>query len=173
MADEIDTQQEIEERVAKKEPGDNDIQIANTPPMALPPVNPNGGAAVGTSPVLQEMNGLEPQPAQANEQVFEEIPIAVCGQLYKTGLEVGFSLKNKGMPMRELPEARVKTQAEIIHGILLKNQISLKHIDLFMLGAGMMGDWKYMGTLAAEQKQEDEVRGKPKENEDGKYGEID
>ena len=180
MADEIDNQQAIGERVTgsvtgsepKKQSDDKDVKIASVPPMVLPPVNPNAGATVGTSPVLQEMNNLHPEQAQVNEEIFEEIPVKVCGQLYQTTLEVGYSLKNRGMPMRELPEARVNTQAEIIYGILKKNQISVKHIDLFMLGAGMMGDWRYMGSLAAEQKQENKVRGKPKENEDLKYGEI-
>lgn len=189
MTDKIDKEQEIEERVTTepsagskttvhpkvsgaKQSDDKDVKISNVPPMALPPVNPNAGATVGTSPVLQEMNNLQPEPGQVNEEVFEEIPVKVCGQLYQTTLEVGYSLKNRGMPMRELPEARVNTQAEIIYGILKKNQISVKHIDLFMLGAGMMGDWRYMGSLAAEQKQENKVRGKPKENEDLKYGEI-
>lgn len=172
MTDEIDKERAIEERAIKKEFADNKINIIDNPPIPLQPVNPNGGASVGTSPILQEMNGLETQPAQVNEQVFEEIPVEVCGQLYQTTLEVGYSLKNKGIPMRELPETRVKTQGQIIYGILKKNQISVKHIDLFMLGAGMMSDWKYMGTLAAEQKQEDKVRGEPKENADGKYGEI-
>ena len=156
----------------KKQSSDTDVHIADVPPTALPPVNPNGGATVGTSPVLQEMNGLHPESGQVNEEIFEEIPVDVCGQLYKTTLEVGFTLKNRGLPMRELPETRVKTQAQIIYGILKKNQISVKHIDIFMLGAGMMGDWRFMGTLAAEQKKENEVRGKPKEKEDGKYGEI-
>jgi hypothetical protein len=175
MSDEIDNRQAIEERVTpepKKQSNDTDVHVSNVPPMVLPPVNPNDGATVGTSPVLQEMNGLHPESGQVNEEVFEEIPINVCGQLYKTTLEIGFSLKNRGLPMRELPETRVKTQAEIIYGILKKNQISVKHIDIFMLGAGMMGDWRFMGTLAAEQEKENAVRGKPKENEDGKYGEI-
>lgn len=179
MTDTVDRQQEIEESPTpeptpepKKESDDTDIHIENIPSMALPPINPGGGATVGTSPVLQEMNNLPPELGQVNEEIFEEIPVDVCGQLYRTTLEVGFTLKNRGMPVRDLPDSRVKTQAEIIYGILKKNQISVKHIDLFMLGAGMMGDWRYMGTLAAEQKKENEVRGKPKENKDGKYGEI-
>ena len=135
--------------------GSAKVSIEETAPLSLPVINTEQDVgAVGSelSPVLQEMRG-DPT-AQVNEQIFEEIPVEVCGQLYKTALEIGYTLKNKGMPMRELPETRVKTQGEIIYTIMKKNQISIKHIDLFMLGAGMVGDWKFMDSYSDEQKTE-------------------
>ena len=135
--------------------GSAKVSIEETAPLSLPAINPEQDAGtVGSelSPVLQEMQG-DPT-AQVNEQIFDEIPVEVCGQLYKTALEVGYSLKNKGMPMRELPETRVKTQGEIIYTIMKKNQISIKHIDLFMLGAGMISDWKFIDSYSVEQKTE-------------------
>ena len=147
------------------------VSIDETTPLSLPVINPEQDVgAVGSelSPVMKEMEG-EPTE-QVNEQIFEEIPVEVCGQMYQTLLEVGFTLKNKGMPMRELPQARVKTQGEIIYTIMKKNQINIKHIDLFMLGAGMMGDWKYIGSFSEEQKAEAASTSEP--DEEKKYGEI-
>ena len=138
-----------------KTTGSAKISIEETAPLSLPVINTEqdvGAAGSELSPVLQEMQG-DPT-AQVNEQIFDEIPVEVCGQLYKTALEVGYTLKNKGMPMRELPETRVKTQGEIIYTIMKKNQISIKHIDLFMLGAGMISDWKFIDSYSAEQKTE-------------------
>ena len=162
-----------EKPISKKDSAaKEDVGIVQTPVVALPTINPDAGGTLGPemSPVMQEMQGIQ---APVNEEIFEEIPVEVCGQMYQTVLEVGYTLKNKGMPMRELPEARVNTQAAIIYGIMKKNQINIKHIDLFMLAAGMMADYKYMGTYAEEQKNEDAYRGSSKENDTGEYGEID
>ena len=163
---------DIEKDKSDKSGNGSEVRILENPVIALPLVkqDTSGSVSPQMSPVMQEMQGVE-QPV--NEEVFDEIPVEVCGQLYKTALEVGFTLKNKGMPMRELPPARVNTQAGIIYGIMKKNQINIKHIDLFMLAAGMMADYKYMGTFAEEQKNEDEYRGSAKENDSGEYGEID
>ena len=151
--------------------GSAKVSIEETAPLSLPVINPEQDAGtVGSelSPVLQEMQG-DPT-TQVNEQIFDEIPVEVCGQMYQTLLEVGFTLKNKGMPMRELPATRVKTQGEIIYGIMKKNQINIKHIDLFMLGAGMMGDWKYIGSFSEEQKAEAASTAEP--DKEKAYGEL-
>ena len=138
-------------------PDDNSVSIAKQEVKALPPTEQAGGARVGNSPILQEMNKIQVPVIQVNNEVFQEIPEEYCGQLYNTGLECVWSLKNKGFPVRELPEKRVKEQGHIIYEIMKKNQISFAHIDLFMLGAGMISDWKYMDSYAAEQKHEEKM----------------
>ena len=152
---------EYGERGVKRE-DDTSIIISNQEIKALPPAQQVGGASVGNSPILQEMNGLPESEVQVGEQVFEEIPEEYCAQLYNTGLECVWSLKNKGFPIRELPEKRVKEQGHIIYEIMKKNQISFGHIDIFMLGCGMFADWKFMDSYAAEQKQEEKMAGAEK-----------
>ena len=137
-----------------KIPEDNQVGITQTELVPIPqPGAQAAGSNMDKSPILQEFGA---PTAQAETEIFEEIPVEVCSQLYKTTLEIGFTLKNKGIPMRELPENRVKTQGEIMYGILKKNQISVAHIDLFMLGAGMMTDWKYMNSMPAPTSEDDE-----------------
>ena len=136
---------------------DTSVVISNQEVKPLPPAEQAGGASVGNSPILQDMINLTEPEKQVNAEVFQEIPEEYCGQLYNTGLECVWGLKNKGFPVRELPEKRVKEQGHIIYEIMKKNQISFAHIDLFMLGAGMFADWKYMDSYAAEQKQEEKM----------------
>ena len=136
---------------------DNEIVIGKQEIRPLPAAAQEGGAVVGNAPILQEMNNLQEPEKQVDTEVFEEIPEAYCGQLYSTVLEAGWSLKNKGFPLRELPEKRVQDQGHIIYEIMKKNQISFAHIDLFMLGAGMIADWKYMDSYKAEQDRDEKT----------------
>ena len=136
-----------------------DVVVSKQDVLALPPAKQAGGASIGNAPILQELNNLPEQEKQVNSEVFVEVPEEYCGQLYSTGLEIIWSVKNKGLPIRELPEKRVKEQGHIIYEIMKKNQISFAHIDLFMLGAGMLGDWKYLDSYAQEQRAEETKAG--------------
>ena len=136
---------------------DNEIAISKQEIIPLAPAVPVGGAIVGNAPIMQELNNLPEPDKQVNTEVFQEIPEEYCGQMYSAGLEIVWGMKNKGFPVRELPEKRIKDQGHIIYEIMKKNQISFAHIDIFMLGCGMFADWKFMDSYAAEQKQEEKM----------------
>ena len=124
------------------------VSINQTPLVTIPQEGArNDNTDAVKSPILEEFGA---PASQAETEVFEEIPLEVCGQLYKTSLEIGFTLRKKGRAMRELPEARIKSQGQILYELLKKNHMSIAHIDLFMLGAGMMSDWKYMDSMPLE-----------------------
>ena len=120
---------------------DSDVKIVETPLTQIINAKPTSDNS-DSAPVLQQFNADSEQAESNNE--YEEIPEEVCAQLYATGMEIAFTLKHKDMPLKGIPEERKKTQGAIIYGIMVKNQISIKHIDLFMLGAGMIGDWKVL-----------------------------
>jgi len=120
---------------------DEGITISEQPIIPIvpsKPVNPDE-----MSDVMKEM-GITPAPASSPEDVFEEIPAEMCGALYSSALEITVALK-KGVP-RQLPKSRIKTQGDIIYQILKRNQISVKHIDIFMLAAGIVADYKYVSS---------------------------
>ena len=123
------------------------VSITETPIIPIEPPKPE----------ISEKSSLLTQPVTGeNAEPFEEIPEIVCGQLYASTLEVTFALTHKGHPIKSLPKQRVDTQGKIVYDILRKNQISMKNIELFMLGAGMMADWKYMTAYDGELKDADE-----------------
>jgi len=142
-------QEDVENKISE----DTEIQITETEQIQISDVSSQQGN--DQAPILQQLNepvhqGMEADN-QEDEAIFEEIPEELCGQLYSSALEIAHTLKNKTGTCRSLPESRIKTQGSIIYEILKKNQISIKHIDIFMLGAGMIADWKYMGTKEEEE----------------------
>ena len=116
-----------------------EAEIVETPAEDLPPIEGESVEAISGN-----TNNDASKPDELAATVED------CQALYGLVMETAHSMAGtkKGKGHRDLPEARRKSQGELLHRLSLKYDVKIPtELELVIFGGSIIADWRYMTTV--------------------------